>query len=53
MGYAAGLNDVPEEIEIREIEPHEKLTFLFYEGRLRKRHIAPPDFRVQASQIMK
>jgi hypothetical protein len=53
MGYAAGLNDVPEEIEIREIEPHERLTFLFYEGRLRKRHIATPDFRVQASQIMK
>jgi hypothetical protein len=25
MGYAPGLNDVPEEIEIREIEPHEGL----------------------------
>ncbi len=39
MRYAARLDDVAEQIEVGEIEPH-GATFLFYEGRLRKTHIA-------------
>jgi hypothetical protein len=39
MGYAARLDDVAEQIEVGEIEPH-GATFLFYEGRLHKTHIA-------------
>jgi hypothetical protein len=52
MGYAPGFDDVPEEIEIREIEPH-WTTFLFYEGRLHKRHIETNNLQVQASRTMK
>jgi hypothetical protein len=52
MGNAAGLNDVPEQVEIGEIEPH-STSFLFCEGRLRIKQIAIGCLEAQASYIMK
>jgi hypothetical protein len=40
MRDAARLDDVPEQVEIGKIEPRDKASFLFYEGRLHKKHIA-------------
>jgi hypothetical protein len=48
----AGFDDVPEQVEVRKIEAH-GATFLFCEGRLRRKHFATAYFRVQASPIMK
>jgi hypothetical protein len=52
MRDAAGLDDVPEKVQVREIEPH-AATFLFGEGRLYRTHIATRNFQVQASRNMK
>ena len=53
MGYAPGLDDVPEEIEIREIEPHKGLPSYSTKAGYAKGILQRSDFRVQASQIMK
>jgi hypothetical protein len=52
MGNAPSFDDVPEQIEVGKIEPH-GTSFLFYEGRLRKKHIATGNLGVQASRTMK
>jgi hypothetical protein len=39
---AAGLDDVPEEVQVREVEAHVPLAFFFDEGSLRKTQIVQP-----------
>jgi hypothetical protein len=52
MRDAAGLNDVPEKVEVSEIEPH-GAGFVTGEGKLRGTHIAAHLFGPHVSPIMK